>query len=102
MRAKINYPASAGNGVVIAAIPPGGPASKVDLQPGDVIQRINDREVKTTDDIISTIKATKVGDSVRLQVWSSGTRKMVICQVGEQPANLFLQQQQQQDRQQGN
>jgi S1-C subfamily serine protease len=101
VRAQLNYPQN-GIGVVIAAIPAGGPASRVDLAPGDVIQKINDRDVKSADDIIATVKATKVGDSVRLQVWSNGTRKLVVCQVGEQPANLFLQQQQQMERQQGN
>jgi S1-C subfamily serine protease len=102
VRAQINFPQNAGTGVVIAAIPPGGPASKVDLAPGDVIQKINDHDVKTADDIISVVKGTKIGESVRLQVWSAGTRKLVICQVAEQPANLFLQQQQQQERQQSN
>jgi len=96
VRAQINYPTTAGNGVVIAAIPPGGPASKVDLSPGDVIQKINDHDVKTTDDVISVVKQAKIGSSIRLQVWSSGTRKLVIVPVGEQPATLYLQQQQQQ------
>jgi serine protease Do len=100
VRAQINYPTSAGNGVVIAAIPPGGPASKSDLSPGDVIQKINDRDVKTTEDVISAIKAAKIGSSVRLQVWSSGTRKLVIVTVGEQPATLYLQQQQQRQQSQ--
>jgi S1-C subfamily serine protease len=100
VRAQLNYPQSAGTGVVIAAIPRGGPASKVDLTPGDVIQKINDHDVKSSEDVIGVVKATKIGQSVRLQVWSGGTKKLVIVPVAEQPANLFLQQQQQQQQQQ--
>jgi len=39
-----------------------------------VIQKINDKDVTKPDDIISVVKAMKPGQSVRLQVWSSGTR----------------------------
>jgi S1-C subfamily serine protease len=100
IRAQINYPQSAGTGVVIAAIPAGGPASKVDLSPGDVIQKVNDKDVTGTDDVIKAIQGTKVGQSVRLQIWSAGTKKMIIVPVAEQPASLYLQQQQQRDNNQ--
>lgn len=100
IRAQINYPNSAGTGVVIAAIPAGGPASKVDLSPGDVIQKINDKAVTSADDVIKVVQSTKIGDSVRLQVWSGGTKKLVIVAVAEQPASLYLQQQQQREDQQ--
>ena len=98
VRAQINYPESAGGGVVIAGIPPGGPASKVDPSPGDVIQKINDREVKSVDDVLSVVRQTKIGSSVRLQVWSTGTTKLVVCTVDEEPAGLYLQQQRQQEQ----
>jgi len=74
VRAQINFPATEGNGVVVMQIPPNGPAAKSDLAPGDVIQKINDKDVTKPDDIISVVKAMKPGQSVRLQVWSSGTR----------------------------
>jgi S1-C subfamily serine protease len=92
IRAKINYPPSAETGVVIVSIPPGGPASKVALSPGDVIQKINGRDVKVADDVISVVKSTKIGSTVRLQVWSAGTTKLVECTVDEEPASLYLQQ----------
>jgi S1-C subfamily serine protease len=96
VRAQINYPTTAGNGVVVAQIPPNGPASKSDLSPGDVIQKINDKDVTKPDDIISAVKGMKPGQTVRLQVWSAGTKKLVILTLGEQPADLYLNQQQQQ------
>ena len=95
VRAQINYPQSAGNGAVISQIPPNGPASKSDLAPGDVIQKINDKDVSGPEDVINQIKTMKPGQTVRLQVWSAGTKKLVIITLGEQPADVFLQQQQQ-------
>jgi S1-C subfamily serine protease len=94
IRAQINYPASAGNGVVVAQIPPNGPASKADLSPGDVIQKINDKDVNTPDDLINAVKALKPGATVRLQVWSAGTKKLVVITLGEQPVDVYQQQQQ--------
>jgi S1-C subfamily serine protease len=99
IRAQINYPSSAGGGVVVAQIPPNGPAAKVDLSPGDVIQRVNDKPITSPDDLLNTVKAMKPGQTVRLQVWSAGTKKLVVLTLGEQPADLYLQQQQQQDQQ---
>ena len=95
VRAQINYPSSAGSGAVVAQIPPNGPASKADLSPGDVIQKINDKEVSQPDDVINVVKGLKPGASVRLQVWSAGTKKLVVITLGEQPADVYLQQQQQ-------
>jgi serine protease Do len=96
IRAQINYPASAGDGAVVAQIPPNGPAAKADLSPGDVIQKINDKDVSKPDDVINVVKALKPGASVKLQVWSAGTKKLVVLVLGEQPADVYLQQQQQQ------
>jgi len=98
VRAQINFPATEGNGVVVMQIPPNGPAAKSDLAPGDVIQKINDKDVTKPDDIISVVKAMKPGQSVRLQVWSSGTKKLVVLTLGEQPADIYIQQQQQQNQ----
>ena len=98
VRAQINYPATAGNGAGVVQIPPNGPAAKSDLSPGDVIQKINDKDVTAPADIINLVKGMKPGQTVKLQVWSGGTKKLVILTLGEQPADIYLQQQQQQNQ----
>jgi serine protease Do len=95
VRAQINYPTTAGNGAVIVQIPPNGPAAKADISPGDVIQKIDDKDVTSPDDVINVVKALKPGATVRLQVWSAGTKKLVVITLGEQPADVYMQQQQQ-------
>jgi serine protease Do len=95
IRAQLQgFPAGAG-GAVILAIPPNGPAAKSDLALGDVIQKINDKEVTKPDDVISVVKEMKPGQSVRLEVWSAGTRKLIVITLGEQPADVYIQQQEQ-------
>jgi serine protease Do len=98
IRAQLNYSPADGNGAVVAQIPPNGPAAKSDLSPGDVIQKINDKDVTQPNDIITVVKAMKPGQQVRLQVWSGGTKKLVILTLGEQPADIYLLQQQQQNQ----
>ena len=93
VRAQLNYPRSARDGVVVVAITSGGPASKVDLSPGDVIQQIDGKEVRSVDDVTKIVKAAKIGRSVQLHVWSRGRKKAVTLAVAELPVNLFLQQQ---------
>ncbi len=93
LRAEINYPQSAGSGAVIGQISPNGPAAKADLSPGDVIQKIEGKDVKTPDDVIAAVKALKPGETARLQVWSAGTKKLIVVALGEQPAEVFMQQQ---------
>ena len=97
-RAQINYPTADGNGAVVVQIPPNGPAAKSDLAPGDVIQKINGKDVTSSDDVINTVKGLKPGASVNLQVWSAGTKKLVTLVLGEQPADVYLRQQEQQQQ----
>ena len=94
VRAQISFPQSAGTGAVIAQIPADGPAAKADLSPGDVIQKIDNKDITSPEDVINTVKTLKPGATARLQVWSNGTKKLVVITLGEQPAQLFLRNQQ--------
>jgi S1-C subfamily serine protease len=93
VRSQIQYPDSAGTGAVVAQMPDNSPAGKAGIQPGDVIQKINDQAVTSPDDVIKVVKGLKPGTTVRLQVWSEGTKKLVVVTLGEQPADVYLQQQ---------
>jgi S1-C subfamily serine protease len=87
VRTQISYPERDGGGVLIGEIPPNGPASKADLSPDDVIQKIDGKAVATPDEVMKEVKSHKPGQTASLQVWSNGTKKLVFVPLGEQPAD---------------
>ncbi len=93
VRTQISYHDQ--GGVVVQQVQSGQAADQAGLEPGDVIQAINGKPVNQASDLTNAIKATKPGQTITLRVWSQGVKKNVAVKVGEQPADLYLQQQQQ-------
>ncbi|MDB5041056.1 MAG: 2-alkenal reductase [Candidatus Eremiobacteraeota bacterium] len=83
-------------GVAIAAVPDGTPAAAAGLEPGDVIEAVNGKPVSSPEQFVSTISAMKPAAKVTLRVWQRGIKRNVQVTLAEQPAELYLQQQQQQ------
>ncbi|MDB5093739.1 MAG: 2-alkenal reductase [Candidatus Eremiobacteraeota bacterium] len=83
-------------GVAIAAIPDGTPAAAAGLEPGDVIEAVNGKVVNTPEQFAATISSLKPGTKVTLRVWQRGIKRNVQVTLAEEPAALYLQQQQQQ------
>jgi S1-C subfamily serine protease len=82
---QLNYQ---GKGVAVAQVVSGGPADQAGLQPGDVIQKVNGQAVTTNDEVVKAIKATKPGNTINLEVWSAGVKKLVSIKVQERPADV--------------
>jgi len=82
---QLNYQ---GKGVAIAQVVQGGPADTAGLQPGDVIQKVNGQDVTTNDEVVKAIRATKPGQTISMQVWSAGVKKLVSIKVQERPADV--------------
>ena len=59
-------------GVVVNAIPPGGPAAKSDLKAGDIITAIDGKPVSTAQQLKSEIRGKKLGQPVALDVFRNG------------------------------
>jgi S1-C subfamily serine protease len=55
-------------GVVVAAVEPGSPASDAGIQPGDVIQGVNQKPVKNVDDFAAKIANAGKQDTVLLLI----------------------------------
>ncbi len=77
-----------GEGVMVKFVDPKGPASKAGLQGitrdrrgqyyiGDVIVGINNEEIKSYDDLYSTINKYKIGDKVKVKIIRNGKPKLV-------------------------
>jgi serine protease Do len=93
---QLNY---SGKGVAVQQVVSGSAADSAGLQPGDVIQRANGRDVSSGDELRKIIQQTKPGGSLSLQVWSGGVKRLVSIKVQERPADIGALQPQQQQQQ---
>jgi len=72
-------------GVVVRGIEAGAPAESSDLQAGDVILKVDGREVAMASDLQHEILLKKIGQSVELEVWRSNRTVVLQVMTGEQP-----------------
>lgn len=63
------------NGALIVAVEPGTPAEAAGLQPGDIVTRLNDRQVDDSDTLIAATRSHQFGDTVTLEVTSEGSQE---------------------------
>lgn len=56
-------------GAYIQEIVPNSPASKADIQPGDIITKIDDKQVDNQNFISELIRSKKPGDKISVEVW---------------------------------
>ncbi len=86
-RLKLRYGKIA-KGVVVEAVLPGSPASKSALQEGDVILRIDGKEMRRAGDVQQAVLAKKIGETVRLDVWRDKLAWEISIATEELPADL--------------
>ncbi|MEI6035610.1 MAG: trypsin-like peptidase domain-containing protein [Verrucomicrobiae bacterium] len=75
-------------GVVVRGIESGAPAESSDLRTGDVILRVDGREVAVASDLQREILAKQIGQPVALDVWRSGRMAKLHVVTAEQPDPL--------------
>jgi S1-C subfamily serine protease len=62
-----------------------------------VILKINGKDVTTSNDAVAIIKNTKPGETLNLDVWSAGVKRLVSIKATERPADVGVTPQQQPD-----
>ncbi len=70
-------------GALVAAVEKGSPADKAGLQPGDVILRLNDREVEHSSDLSAQVSDLAPGTSASLGIMRKGNPMTLTVKVGE-------------------
>ncbi|MGI6706984.1 MAG: S1C family serine protease [Clostridia bacterium] len=70
-------------GILVMSVIADGPAAKANIQPGDIITKINGKEIKVFEDLTSEINKKKIGDQVRLGVWRDGKEYVADVILGE-------------------
>jgi len=56
-------------GAVVADVEPGGAAYRGGVAPGDVILRVNGKDVASVDEVTKALSTVSAGDSARILVW---------------------------------
>jgi serine protease Do len=67
----------ADQGVVVAKVAPGSPASEANIAPGDIIRKINGVKIKNVDDFAAQAKKLKGGSQAFLVVERDGVSSLV-------------------------
>lgn len=88
------------SGIGIREVVSGSPADQAGVSPGDVITGVDGKSFSDTKSLQDYIKGKKPGDTVRLNIWSQGMKKMVSVKLGEMPAAQPMSQEQQQQPEQ--
>ena len=73
-------------GALVSSIEPGSPAAKAGIEPGDVVLKADNREIKSTLDLSGFIADLKPGVSTKLEVWRKGASRTLTVTAGEMKA----------------
>src|SRR5256714_1598664 len=73
------------DGVTVADVMPGSPAAQAGVQPGDVIQKFDCRDVKNFNALQTLVAQTPLNKQVDLEVLRNGKPLQVKTQIKEQP-----------------
>jgi serine protease Do len=63
-----HFGAKQGSGLIVSKLTAGGPAEKAGLMVGDVIVRVDGKQVESRNDLIDLVQAKKKGDKVKLEI----------------------------------
>jgi serine protease Do len=72
-------------GAYVSEVTPGGPAAGAQLQPGDIVIKLDDRTIESASDLIDQVSSRRIGDAVRLEYVRGGQRHSTQVRVAELP-----------------
>lgn len=64
-------------GLIISNISPGSLIEKMGLTDGDIVQAVNNKQIKSPDDVIALYQSLKFGTRINLQVLRDGQQKVL-------------------------
>jgi serine protease Do len=77
-------------GALVASLTPGGPAFKAGLQTGDLVLKIDGREVASNSDLTRRVGTVRVGQDIHLNILRDGHNQDVTIRAGERPSEEAL------------
>ncbi|WP_455206872.1 Do family serine endopeptidase [Kaarinaea lacus] len=82
-------------GVIVAGILRNGPAAQAGLRPGDIIKKINDKEIENTKQVMNNIANIKPDSTIKVDIMRQGKAMTLEGVVGQRPEQQSRQQQRQ-------
>jgi serine protease Do len=80
------YHLSVGAGALITSVSSGSPADEAGLKVGDVISKMDDEDISTSDDLISAIGSRQIGDQVEITYYRGNVQKVTNATLEESPS----------------
>jgi serine protease Do len=77
-------------GAVVESVEPGSPAQKAGLRAGDVITKIDNTEIRNSDELIAYVRQKSPGAVIRVEAWRGGVKRSFIIKLEraiEEPQN---------------
>src|SRR5881394_1102279 len=69
-------------GALVASVEKGSPGAKAELEPGDVILKLDGKEISRSADLPPMVSSLKAGSRVTLEVWRNGAPKQLTATLG--------------------
>ncbi|MCK5123658.1 MAG: PDZ domain-containing protein, partial [Dehalococcoidia bacterium] len=79
------YDVSVDTGALIVSVTSDSPADRAGLKAGDVITKIGDENISTTEELISAIRSHQIGDQVEIVYYSGDVQKVANVTLEESP-----------------
>ena len=72
-------------GALIAEVQEGSPAAEAGLEPGDIIRKVDELEIRNVLQVIEAIQRREPGDDVPLLLDRDGSSRLIVVTLGERP-----------------
>jgi S1-C subfamily serine protease len=80
------YSLSVNAGALITSVTTGSPASRAGLRAGDVIVKMDDEDINTSQDLISAIRSHQIGDQVEIVYYRGSMERVAAVTLGQSPS----------------
>ena len=87
VRAVLGYDGE--GGAAVLGVLPDSPAEKAGLQYGDIVESVDNEEIKTSAQLISLVQRAKVGKTVTLKTWRKGRAMELKAVIAESGVDAF-------------
>lgn len=81
---ELNFPITQDNGVLIVNVVPNSPAAKAGVKQGDIIQRIDEKQISKSDTVQEMVQNKAVGSAMKIEL----NRKGQVLTLEVRPGNL--------------